>query len=257
MRILVVLLTSLITSASALPLQDCEKFAPFGFPTSPKQNTTMICRSGYVLEHDNKAKIPAWVSYTLSAEGAVGCADRAESFKPDPDLQVGARAELKDYAKSGYDIGHMANSADMRGSKDLSSESNILSNAAPQLPGLNRLSWKILEMRTRSWALSRGNLLIYVGPVYSYKDDKRIGKNEVLVPSAFFKVIIDMNTGETLSFLYPHVESKARPEQFLTSIQEVQRAIGFSLPLPKNFVRSEQLWSSAESVTKSKVCTIR
>jgi endonuclease G len=90
------------------PIASCEAQVPYGLPIS-KPNTTLICRTAYLTNHDNVAKIPQWVSYTLTPPHAIGCVTRSNAFEPDHSLQVGSRAELKDYAGSGYDIGHQAN----------------------------------------------------------------------------------------------------------------------------------------------------
>ena len=69
----------------------------------------------------------------------------SNDFRPDPDLEIGRRAELKDYKRSNYDRGHMA----------------------PQIgPGFNRGIWKVLEGKVRKWVIERGELYIVTGPIY-------------------------------------------------------------------------------------------
>ena len=155
-----------------------------------------------VLEHDNKAKIPQWVSYVLAPEKAVGCEKRINAFKSDRYLPADKRAEMKDYAKSGYDIGHIANSADMSWDLSAARESFILSNMAPQEPGFNRGIWKKLEDQTRAWAVNRSHkILIYAGPTYNREQDRTIGANFVTVPNGFYKILIDLDTNDVLIFL--------------------------------------------------------
>lgn len=254
MRLLLALLFS--TSAFAVtpskPLDQCKQHLPYGTPSSAKADVTDICRPGYALRHDNTAKIPVWVAYRITPQSAIGCEERAGAFKADPDLQQGRRSTSRDYAKSGYDIGHMANSADMRSSDQLSEDSNVTSNAAPQLPGLNRAAWKSLEVRTRSWVIGRGHpILVYVGPIYKLKGAKVIGRNEVVVPDAFYKVLVDTKTADVLAFIYPHEASTATPGAFQSSIPEVQRRTGIVLPLPKDAVKSE-LWPITASGMSAK-----
>jgi endonuclease G len=252
----ILLAAPLLATASvslSKPIAECAQHLPYGLPKGAKTDTTLICRDGYALEHDNRAKIPAWVSYTLTPKGAVGCEERAGAFKADPSLDRTKRSETKDYAKSGYDIGHMANSADMRSNDQLSEDSNVTSNAAPQLPGLNRAAWKSLEVRTRSWVVGRNHdLLIYVGPIYALKGAKTIGKNQVVVPTGFFKVLVDQKTLEVVAFIYPHEASRATPGAFKTSLAEVQKQTGLKLPLPEKAVLSKEVWPVVTSGTKSK-----
>lgn len=247
MKCLLILLAALVPlTVSALspnrPIAECAQHLPFGIPTTPKTNTTTICRPGYALQHDNRAKLPVWVAYELTGEKALGCGGRAEKFVADDALPLGGRANPKDYAKSGYDIGHMANSADARWSDSANEDTNTLSNAAPQLPGLNRAAWKALEVRTRSWVLGRGRLIIYVGPIYSQKGATTIGIGQVVVPEAFFKVIVDPRTREVLAFIYPHEASRAAPAAFRTSLAEVQRRTGLVIPVPTKALVPSELW---------------
>jgi endonuclease G len=247
---------SLVANAQQLPPKDlstCLVQIPYGQPKSKKQNTSLICRRAYLLEHDNNAKIPKWVSYTLTPERAVGCAVRSDSFAADQSLPAGQRAELKDYAKSGYDTGHIANSSDMLWDITAERESFILSNMTPQLPGFNRGIWKKLEDQTRAWASDRKNtLLIYAGPIYS-KQDQMIGKNSVIVPHAFFKIIIDTKTRETLVFRFDHEPSTAKLDTFLTSLAQVQKETSVMFPVPKNAVYSASIWESkSKNVSKAK-----
>lgn len=238
----------------------CAEQVPFGQPKSPKQNTTVICRKAYVLEHDNKAKIPAWVSYTLTPEHTTGCVTRSNAFAPDDSLEPEQRSTLKDYAKSGYDIGHQANDGDMSWDVTVERQSFLLSNMAPQLPGFNRGIWKKLEDQTRAFAKNRNHaLLIYVGPIYSYTQDKTIG-NGVVVPHAFFKIITDLETHEVIVTEFDHESSKAALNTFITSLAQVQKDTGIVFPMPKDANYSTDMWpSQTKSVRASKgaVCSLR
>lgn len=257
MRLLPALLLVFSVAAGAtsispqLPVETCSELIPYGAPKSAKQDTSTICRVGFVYEHDNRAHIPVWVAYTLNRTKALGCFPRAERFRVDPALPKGASATAKDYAKSGYDIGHMAPDSDMRWARQASDDASIFSNAAPQLPGLNRAAWKALEVRTRTWALDR-DLLIYVGPIYPAKGASTIGPSKVVVPTAFYKVLVDTKTGETVSFIYPQAESQKSPDAFRTTLAEVQRQTGLVLPMPKTAKHMRAPWPVVGSSVNAK-----
>lgn len=264
-KIVAALLLSVSFAVSAapampLPLEQCKDHAPYGFMASKKQDTTPICRIGYVLEHDNKAHIPIWVSYTLSPEDAVGCFPRVGSFVVEPGLPEGASATSKQYAKSGYDIGHMANDGDMRWSAVAEAESNIFANAAPQLPEFNRGIWKKLEDSTRGWVLSRKHTLnVITGPIYDRVQDRTMDGTDVTVPHAFFKVIVDTSTLEVQAFIMKHEGSVESLQTFMTSIAEIQRQTGLVIPLPKKAKISTVLWPvTLKNAVKSKqaVCAL-
>ena len=239
--------------AAPLPLEQCQVHAPYGFMASKKQNTSTVCRTGYVLEHDNLAKIPVWVSWSLTPEHTLGCLPREDAFAADLSLPATARAYPKDYAKSGYDTGHLANDGDFRWNAEVSRQSFILSNMTPQLPEFNRGIWKKLEDTTRGWAISRQHtLIIYAGSIYDRKQDSTIGVRQVTVPHAFFKIIIDTETNEVQPFLFKHEGSSESLQTFLTSVAEIQRQSGLVIPLPTGAKISKTLW---ETKVKSAVAS--
>ena len=186
-----------------LPVTQCQAQVPFGFPTTSKQGI-MICRIGYVTLNDTAAKLPVWVSYILTPANAIGCVARSDNYTSDKSLTKELRADPNDYAKSGYDMGHMGPADDFQWNDDVQHESFILSNMAPQLPGLNRGIWKLLETSINGWVVQRNHsYIIYVGPIYDTKD-KSIGIDKVIIPHSFYKIIIDTTTNEIAGFLFPH-----------------------------------------------------
>lgn len=237
-----------------LPLVKCEQFTPYGFPTVVKQSVTKICREGYVLEHDNNAKIPVWVSYTLNPTKIMGCFPRADKYAADKSLKNPSTP--KDYAKSNYDTGHIANAEDMRWSLQAQEDSFILSNMTPQLAGFNRGIWKKLEDQIRNWVMARKTtVLIYAGPIYDRKQDPTIGRSMVTVPSAFYKIVVDTKTKEVMTFLFPHESSSDDLETFMTSIAEVQKETGIIFKLPKDARVLDEPWPFAKKSQK-KICVI-
>jgi DNA/RNA endonuclease G (NUC1) len=96
------------------------------------------------------------------------------------------------------------------------------------------------------------------GALYDINNTKKIGANGVVVPSAFWKIIVDNNSKETLAFIFPHQEGLGSD---LTKVQvtvaEVERVVGapFSVPGDKN--AKPALWptfSKAMADEKKKIC---
>ena len=228
----------------SLPLDPshCENHAPYGFPILSRNGTVLICRTGYVLLHDGNARIPSWVSYGLDAERVLGCEPRVNAFATDHSLPRGQRAETSDYSGSGFDMGHMANSADMSWNRQVARESFILSNITPQLPSLNRGAWRQLETAVRSWAFSSNQgLTIYTGPVYG-NGDRRIGSNGVVVPSAFYKIVIDNHRRQSLAFLFPHRDvDDFRSIQ--TTVYRIEQETGIRFFVPDDKNSMNRVWN--------------
>jgi len=192
-------------------------------------------REGYVLAQSGSLKIPLWVQYELSPEEVHGTAEREDKFRADASIPFGYRAELADYRGSGFDRGHMAPAADMKRSEEVMGESFLLSNIAPQVGrGFNQDIWKELESAVRSWVEQRGSLSIITGPIFAAVDDKisykLIGKNQVAVPTHFYKIVIDTNNPnrvEALAFILPNKDlSNHDYSEYLTTIDEIEKATG-------------------------------
>jgi endonuclease G len=222
----------------------CSIHVPYGEPTlvSTNSNTKLVCRTGYYLLSDLSAKIPVWVAYTLTPEHAIGCVTRSNAFSSDKSLDKNLRADPKDYVNSGYDIGHMANDGDMSWDLEVERESFILTNMSPQLPFTNRDIWRELESSVRAWAYERNHtLLIYVGPIYDIKLDKTIGDDKIVIPHAFYKIVIDTTTLNTIGFIYQNATTgDLNIKSHQVSVAEIEKETHIKFSLPPN-INSTQL----------------
>lgn len=94
----------------------------------------------------------------------------------------------EDYTSSGYDRGHLCPAADMASSKTAMLSTFSVANIAPQVPKLNRGSWKKTETLLRSKALLFDSIRIVVIPLWLHRDTTRIGLHKIAVPHAFIKL---------------------------------------------------------------------
>jgi endonuclease G len=226
--------------ARALPVEQCGQHVPFGPPASVSP-TRSLCRHGYLAGYSGDRRIALWVAERLTPASAWGCGERWTAFRADPELPRGQRAETGDYRNSGYDKGHLANSANHLGDAAAQEDSFLLSNAAPQGHTLNAGLWFRLEVLARVWAHDRGDLQVISGPVLE-DDDLAIGANGIPVPSAFWKVLVDPRTRETLAFLVPHrpLGWSADPARYVVPLAAVEAMTGLTLPRPEGWaVRPE------------------
>lgn len=218
--------------APPLPVGTCAVQTPYGMPSAQKDHP-IVCRHGYILEHDPVAKIPNWVAWTLTKEHAISCLPRDDAFAADQSLPADKRSDPKDYAGSGYDQGHLANNADMSYDPAVARESFLMSNMSPQLPQVNRGTWKSLETTERAMAYDTGhNITIYAGNIYSAKS-KKIGKNGVVVPDSLFKILIDDKDLVSYAFLMPNV-TNIDPDmnKYQVTVADVEKASGIIFPVP-------------------------
>ena len=222
------------TQRAPFPPAQCAALVPYGAPQVTKSDATLICRQGYFTLHDNIAKIPVWTTWVVSPQTVNGCVPRSNAFVADASLPANKRSDPKDYAGNGYDQGHIANDAHQSYDQQVEYESFLMSNMSPQLPGLNRGIWKLLESATGAWTFSRQHtLLIYAGNIYNTASDKKIGPDAVDVPDSFFKIVIDEQTKEVQAFLFPHKENQGNDLSVVqVTVADVEKASGIVFALP-------------------------
>jgi len=214
------------------PIETCKIQIPYGQP-SGKNGNPIFCHIGYIVKVDLDGKIPNWVAWTLTPEHVIGCTPRVDAFAPDQSLPKGKRAELIDYDHSGYDQGHLANNADLSWDAIAARESFLLSNMSPQLPSVNRGTWKNLEQAERAWVYTTGHsFTIYAGNVFS-ENSKRIGPNKVAVPDYLYKILIDNNTKISYAFLFPHKDGLDQDfTKYQTTVFDVEAISSMGFPVP-------------------------
>lgn len=191
-----------IQQPKPVDLDSVKYLYPYGLPKYNNPNIIVIPRAGYVVGYDTNAKIPSWVCYTLTPEHSIGKLPRSNAFTPDFSLSENQRATLEDYEKVDFDRGHNCPDDDQNWDKDLERQSFILSNVTPQNKDLNRGRWKVLETYVRAWAHELNHTLnIITGPIYD-STCETIGKSKVVVPSGYYKIVIDTVTNQSLSFYF-------------------------------------------------------
>lgn len=206
--------------------------------TSPKGTPEQILeRTGYVASYNKTNLLPNWVAWHLTAERTEGSAKRSGvDFAEDTEVPE-PRATDWDYYNSGYDRGHMCPAADNKWSKKAMEESFLFTNMCPQNGNLNRGDWNEMEMACRKWAKKYGDLYIVCGPILYKGKHKTIGKNKVVVPEAFFKVVL--RTGDdpqAIGFIYKNTSGNRPKDSYVNTVDEVERITGidFFPSLPDN-----------------------
>lgn len=199
----------------------------------PRQEQ-IIHHKGYTVSYNKDLKIPNWVSYELTRQETKGKEKRSDNFIADP-LVKGTIATNADYARSGYDKGHMAPAADMKWSPEVMKESFYFSNMCPQHPQLNRRGWKNLEEKIRDWAIADSAIIIICGPIIN-QSSRTIGKNKVAVPERFFKVVLSpfVKPVRGIGFLFNNRQAVEPLSTYAVTIDSIEKLtnMDFFSPLP-------------------------
>jgi endonuclease G len=215
--------------APPLPVAQCAAQVPFGMP-AVRSGNALICRKAYLLSFNPATKTPDWVAWTLTPDHAIGCIPRTNAFAPDQSLGA-TSPKPSDYAASGYDQGHLANDADMSWDLAVERESFYMSNMSPQLPSVNRGTWKNLESAARAWVYQTKHAhTIIAGNI---GNTKTIGASKVAVPEFLFKIVIDDVTKKSYAFLFPHMNGTVSDfNQYQVTVADVEKATGLTFPVP-------------------------
>lgn len=183
----------------------------------------LLQHSCFTLWYSDDCKQPVWVAYTLHRGDLDSIAIRKDNFKPDPKIPITFSASLADYAKSGYDRGHLAPAADMKRSQNCMDESFYLSNISPQVPAQNRGVWKRLEEQVRKYAVAYDSVVVVTGALLTGEMD-RLGESRMCIPNSYYKGLLIHKSGElkTLGFIVPNAASTAELSAFVVTIDELE-----------------------------------
>lgn len=186
----------------------------------------ILQRKAYLVSYNKDTKIPNWVAWQLTAEHTDGALKRMNNFHEDEDCPL-PRATLQDYRGSGWSRGHMCPAGDNKWDSEAMYDSFSLVNACPQDSKLNSGLWNSIEMDCRKWARKFGEIYIVCGPVLMRREHHTIGDNEVVVPEAFFKVILCL-TGKpkAFGFIVRNTEGNKKKDLYYNSIDDVERITG-------------------------------
>ena len=221
------------TQRPPFALEQCKAHSPYGWPQT--NNVQPLCQQAYLVGYDAQAKLPKFVTYELLPKNALGCVPRTNAFVANQFIQNGPKPD--DYTGTGYDKGHAAPDGDLSWDQQVEYESFLMTNMFPQAGSLNRGIWKLLETSVRGWAVQRNqSYTIYVGGIYSAQD-KKIGTG-VIVPHAYYKIVINNQTNEVAGWLFPHTPPYPNLGTDLTKfrrpINNIEQEAGVKYAFPAN-----------------------
>ena len=85
-----------------------------------------------------------------------------------------------------------------------------------------------MENQCRKWAREYGDVYVVCGPVLYKGRHKTIGSNKVVVPEAFFKVVLCMTgSPKAIGFIYKNSPGNRPKGDYVNSVDEVERITGF------------------------------
>lgn len=193
----------------------------------PPAGVQYFKRTGFTVCYSPELRHPVWVAVKVHNGPRMEMTPRP-SFKRD---SAAKNSPLpKDYAKSGYDRGHMAPNRAIAAcyGAEAQKEAFLLSNICPQKPGLNRGAWRKMEyMVVDIWPEKYGDIYIISGTHTSNKPKKL--KTNINIPEGFYKITIAQHKGRLYSqavYMKQETGYGAFPRTKLVSIDEIEEMTG-------------------------------
>ncbi len=186
----------------------------------------LLYRKAYTTSYNKNTRCPNWVAWHLTAEHADGDIGRSNRFYEDEEVPE-PRATLEDYRHSGWSRGHMCPAGDNKWDEEAMVQSFSLVNVCPQNGSLNSGLWNSVETDCRNWAKRYQDIYIVCGPVFYKQEHETIGENEVVVPEAFFKVVLCLNgTPKGIGIVVKNNSGTKKRDLYYNSIDQVERITG-------------------------------
>lgn len=191
-------LTTLLFSVQSFAggFDACSSMFYKGRPPVINAPVRALCFDNFAVLHSGVSKTPLFSAERLNktiladAKGE----QRTNQFYADARLPSSERAELSDYAHSGYDRGHMSPAGDMP-NQNAMAQSFSLANMVPQAPINNRKTWADIEKDVRKYVRrAEGDVFVVTGPIFT-KEHRMAG--HVWIPDYLFKLVIDDKTGKS------------------------------------------------------------
>lgn len=197
------------------------------FDYLPSSTTNQIVKHEYyTLSYNEKFEQAEWVCYELKTSYVVNSNFERPYFIEDPKVITGS-ADWRNYKKSGYDKGHLCPAGDMEFNRNAYNDTFFTSNISPQNHDFNAGIWNRLEGKTRYWATKYDGIYVVTGGVLQ-ASLKTIGKEKVLVPNYFYKILLDDSNGKykMIAFLVPNEKSDKPLYDFVVSVDSIEKMTG-------------------------------
>lgn len=191
-------------------------------------------RLGYTMGYDPATRLPRWVMWRVTADRALAAEDSSIKKKRNyhEDIEVPEPRAAKDdyrgiYNQFGLTHGHMCPAADCKWDPVAMDESNLLTNICPQDRLTNTGIWNKMEQTTRQWAKKYGCVYVVSGPLLYKQEHHVVGEHCVVVPEAFYKVVLRLGDSPTcIAWMCKNGDGGSRSD-YVNTLEQAERITGF------------------------------
>lgn len=209
---------------------------------APKDIVTLQ-RGEFAIGWSPSLRHPVWAAYHVVKDARFDALKRPNFQK---DRSVASSPAANDYARSGYDRGHLVPNRAIvtRYGPDEQEKTFLMTNIAPQRPALNRGPWREMEQRISDlWTARYGEIWVVVGTVSPTAERTTLeSAPSIDVPAQFYMLIAaqDEEGVRALAVMLPQTaEVDDFPVHGIVTVDELESATGlrFFPDMPKFLAR--------------------
>jgi DNA/RNA endonuclease G (NUC1) len=215
------------------------------------QDNYLMEKDQYTISYNRSKATPNWVSWQLD-QTWLGSIDRQDDFRADNTLPLDwyhVQGSDFQFAKYGFDRGHMTPSADRTASIEDNSATFLMTNMIPQASGNNQGPWNNLEGYIRTQIAGGNRAYIVSGPAGvggvsttgTWNTIETPTGGTITVPAFTWKVVILVpaaggndvskvnNSTRTLAVIMPNKDN-IRPDdwkKYLATVDQVEALTGY------------------------------
>lgn len=218
----------------------CNEHLTLGSPIDKRnQIDQCLCYPNMAIGYSYKNKTPIWSSFYLTHENLKDINNSKYSysqirkrnckFEDDEKILLNIyKSYKKDYAKSGYQLGHLSSARSLTHSNLEESMANscLMSNIFPQ-NGINNIgAWKSLEIKEREFVKNNDHAFIING--IHFENNNKTIKNNIRIPSYIYKIVLSLDTRNSFAYYIPNIELRKKDlEDYKIEINEIEEKTGF------------------------------
>ena len=216
--------------------------APVRIGAPAPDDIKVLNRGEFMIGWSPSLRHPVWAAYHVVRDARFDALKRPNFQK---DRSVASSPAANDYARSGYDRGHLVPNRAIvtRYGPDEQEKTFLMTNIAPQRPALNRGPWREMEQRISDlWTARYGEIWVIVGAVSPTGNRTKLENTTIDVPEQYYMLIAaqDKEGVRALAVLLPQTaEVNDFPVHNIVTIKELETATGleFFPDMPKFLAR--------------------
>ena len=154
--------------------------------------------------YKHKGALAVWYDLDAKLVNHVNIKKRF-SFYNEKTIPMKYRTKKKDYTKSGFDRGHLANDASFDYDKKVLRKTYTMANIIPQAPKVNRYTWIKAERYERQMASKLGTVTVI--NLVNYQKPRNTIKNNISIPTSFTKVLYNNEANFSRCLKYDNIKN--------------------------------------------------